>query len=43
MVVVAVGGWIGAELGTKRFSPKTLHWVLAGILVVAGVRIVFMG
>lgn len=43
MVVVAVGGWLGAGLGAKRFEPKTLHWVLAGILVVAGFRIAFTG
>lgn len=43
MVVVALGGWLGAEFGAKRLSPKTLHWLLAAILVVAGVRITFAG
>lgn len=41
--VVAVGGWVGAEYGAKRLSPKTLHWLLATILVVAGARIVMIG
>lgn len=43
MVVVALGGWLGAELGAKRLGPKTLHWLLAGILVVAGARIMLTG
>jgi uncharacterized membrane protein YfcA len=43
MVVVALGGWLGAEFGAKRLSPRTLHWLLAAILVVAGVRITFVG
>jgi uncharacterized membrane protein YfcA len=43
MIVVAVGGWLGSELGAKRLSPKTLHWLLAGVLVIAGARIVLLG
>ena len=43
MVVVALGGWLGSEFGAKRLSAKTLHWLLAAILVVAGVRITFVG
>ena len=39
MVVVALGGWLGAELGAKRLRPKTLHWLLASILIIAGTRI----
>ena len=42
MVVVALGGWIGSGLGAKKLSPKALHWVLAGVLVVAGARIVLL-
>ena len=40
MVVVAVGGWVGSDFGAKRLSAKTLHWLLAVVLVIAGVRIV---
>ena len=43
MAVVALGGWLGSEFGAKRLSAKTLHWLLAAILVVAGVRITFVG
>jgi uncharacterized membrane protein YfcA len=43
MIVVALGGWLGAEFGAKRLSPKTLHWLLAALLVVAGARITFFG
>jgi uncharacterized membrane protein YfcA len=43
MVVVALGGWVGAELGAKRLTPKTLHWLLAVVLVVAGGKIILAG
>jgi uncharacterized membrane protein YfcA len=43
MVAVALGGWLGAELGSKRLRPRTMHWILAVILVVAGARIVVSG
>ncbi len=43
MVVVAAGGWLGSGLGARRLSPKTLHWLLAGVLVIAGARIVLLG
>jgi uncharacterized membrane protein YfcA len=42
MVVVALGGWLGSGLGARKLSPKTLHWVLAGVLVLAGARIVLL-
>jgi len=40
MVVVALGGWVGAEFGAKKFSPKTLHWLLAAVLFIAGAKII---
>lgn len=40
MVTVAFGGWIGAEYGAKKFSPKTLHWLLAVVLFIAGAKII---
>ena len=43
MVVVALGGWLGAEFGAKRLSPKTLHWLLASVLVIAGAKIILTG
>jgi len=43
MAVVALGGWLGAEYGAKRFSPKTLHWLLAAVLLIAGAKIILAG
>jgi len=43
MVAVALGGWLGAEYGAKRLSPKTLHWLLAVVLLIAGVKIILPG
>lgn len=43
LVVVAVGGWVGSHLGAHRLSPRQLHWVLAGVLVIAGVKMVLPG
>lgn len=43
MAVVALGGWLGAEYGAKRFSPKTLHRLLAAVLLIAGAKIILAG
>jgi uncharacterized membrane protein YfcA len=40
IVAVALGGWLGAGIGARRLSPKALHWLLAGVLVVAGARMI---
>jgi uncharacterized membrane protein YfcA len=43
MVVVAIGGWLGAEYGANRFKPITLYRLLAFVLVVASVKIIVAG
>jgi uncharacterized membrane protein YfcA len=43
MVVVAVGGWVGAEYGANRFRPVTLQRILAAVLVVAGIKMIAGG
>jgi uncharacterized membrane protein YfcA len=43
MGVVALGGWIGADVGAKRLSPGTLQRLLAGILALASLRIFLAG
>ena len=43
MVVVALGGWLGAEIGAKRLSPKSLHRLLALVLIIAGARVILAG
>ncbi len=42
-VAVLAGGWLGSELGTRRFATPTLRRVLAAVLVVAGLKMVFTG
>jgi len=39
--VAAVGGIIGAELGSRRLAPATLRYLLAVVLVVAGGKMIF--
>ena len=41
--VVAVGGWIGADFGAKRLSPAALQRVLAGVLVLASLKLFLAG
>ena len=41
--VVAVGGWIGADFGAKRLSPKALQRLLAGVLALASLKIFLAG
>lgn len=43
MGLVALGGWFGAEFGARRLSPKSLHWLLATILVIAGAKTIISG
>lgn len=37
---VAVGGLIGAELGAKRLGTKAIRFLLAAVLVIAGLKLV---
>ena len=41
--VVAIGGLIGSELGARRLSPIGLRRALALVLVVAGLKLIFLG
>ena len=43
MVAVALGGWLGAEYGARRLSPKTLHRLLAAVLLIAGAKMILAG
>ena len=40
---VAVGGLVGSELGARRFSPPAIRRALALVLVVAGLKLIFLG
>ncbi len=42
LVVVFVGGLIGAEYGSKRLGNTTIQWLLAIVLIIAGVKMIFM-
>ena len=43
VLVVAVGGWVGAEFGAKRLSPQALQKLLAGVLILASLKIFLAG
>ena len=43
LVVVAIGGAIGSELGARRLSTLDLRRLLAVVLVVAGLKLIFVG
>ncbi|MDH3319966.1 MAG: sulfite exporter TauE/SafE family protein [Betaproteobacteria bacterium] len=40
--VVLVGGWLGAEYGSRRFANPLVRRVLAVVLAVAGAKMVFI-
>jgi len=42
LVVVVIGGLIGAEYGSKRLGNTTIQWLLAFVLVIGGVKMIFM-
>jgi uncharacterized protein len=39
-ILVAVGGWIGSEYGSKRIGSQKLQWLLAVVLAIAGVKLI---
>jgi uncharacterized membrane protein YfcA len=43
ILVVAVGGWVGAGLGSKKLSPGALQRMLALVLLVASLKIFLAG
>ena len=40
LIVVGVGGWIGAEFGSNRLNPLILRRLLALVLVTGGMRMI---
>lgn len=40
LLAVGVGGWLGAEFGSQRLDPRLLRRLLAGILVLGGLRMI---
>ena len=43
LAAVAAGGLIGAELGARRLGTPALRRVLAIVLVIAGLKLIFLG
>lgn len=43
VLIVALGGWVGASFGAKRLSPEALQKLLAGVLVLASFKIFLAG
>jgi uncharacterized membrane protein YfcA len=37
----AVGGIIGAELGSRRLAPPSMRLLLSAVLVIAGFKLIF--
>lgn len=42
LVVVVTGGLIGAEYGSKRLGNKTIQWLLAIVLIIGGIKMIFL-
>lgn len=40
-VAVLLGGYIGAEFGSHRFTPTTIQRLLAATLLIAGIKLLF--
>lgn len=36
-----IGGWVGAEYGSRRLSGATLRRLLAAVLIIAGLKMIF--
>ena len=42
LLVVLIGGFIGAEYGSKRLGNSTIQWLLAVVLIIGGLKMIFM-
>ncbi len=42
LVVVAVGGWFGSRLGSRRYPPVLIRRLLAVVLLIAGAKLIFI-
>ena len=42
LVVVAVGGWFGSQLGSRRYPPMLIRRLLAVVLLIAGAKLIFI-
>jgi uncharacterized membrane protein YfcA len=42
LVVVVIGGLIGAEYGSKRLGNTAIQWLLAIVLIIGGIKMIFM-
>jgi hypothetical protein len=40
-VAAGLGGWIGAEYGSRKLASQRLQQILAIILIIAGIRMLF--
>ncbi len=40
-VAAGLGGVIGSELGSRRFAPTTMKYLLGAVLVIAGCKLIF--
>ena len=41
-LAVAAGGWIGAEIGSRRLAPSWIRRLLAIVLAIAGTKLVLV-
>lgn len=40
LIAVAIGGWIGAEYGSKRWGSYQVRYALAVVMVIAGLKLI---
>jgi hypothetical protein len=40
LIAVAVGGWLGAEYGSKRWGSHQVRYALAVVIVIAGLKLI---
>jgi uncharacterized protein len=41
-LAVAAGGWVGAEIGSRRIAPTWIRKLLALVLAIAGSKLAFL-
>ncbi len=41
-IAAAIGGALGAEAGSRRLDPHTLSYLLAAVLMIAGLKMIWI-
>ena len=42
VIIVLLGGWVGAYTGSKKLNEKNMKYMLAVVLIMASIKLLFV-